>query len=215
MCGTFSVKLSTVAGRSRYPLPAPDEQTLLDELRVRLVEPAELPRFQRLLHRLHYLKSLKPVGERLSYVATHARGEWLGLLIFNAAAKHLKLREAWIGWTSEQAWRRLSLVVETFVDPDQFCGTVAIITSNTINPSGCSCGNCVATPAAVCKPSISKRIWPGSKPKCRCAVACPLKRLSRSPTSSSKCPNIGIATEDPGTGAGQAAQGRPGLGARS
>ena len=84
-------------------MPAPDEQTLLDELRVRLVEPAERPRFQRLLHRLHDLKSLKPVGERLYYVATNARGEWLGLLIFNAAAKHLKLREAWIGWTSAQA----------------------------------------------------------------------------------------------------------------
>ena len=74
-------------------MPAPDEQTLLDELRVRLVEPAELPRFQRLLHRLHYLKSLKPVGERLYYVATNARGEWLGLLIFNAAAKRLFVRE--------------------------------------------------------------------------------------------------------------------------
>ena len=151
----------------RCRLPAPDEQTLLDELRVRLVEPAELPRFHRLLHRLHYLRSLKPVGERLYYVATNARGEWVALLIFNAAAKHLKLREAWIGWSSAQARRRLSLVVnnsrflllpnktvpnlgtktlrlvldrlsddwqaryghpvlvvETFVDPTQFCGTV-------------------------------------------------------------------------------------------
>ena len=148
-------------------LPALDEQTLLDQLQVRLVDPAELPRFHRLLHRLHYLKSLKPVGERLYYVATDGRGQWLGLLIFNAAAKHLKLREGWIGWTSAQARRRLSLVVnnsrflvlphktvpnlgtktlrlvlerlsddwqaryghpvlvvETFVDPEQFCGTV-------------------------------------------------------------------------------------------
>jgi hypothetical protein len=155
---------------SRYRLPAPDEQTLLDQLQVRLLEPAELPRFHLLLHRLHYLKSLKPVGERLYYVATDARGEWLALLIFNSAAKHLKLREKWIGWTSAQARRRLSLVVnnsrflvltnrpnrtvpnlgsktlrlvldrlsadwqaryghpvlvvETFVDPEQFCGTV-------------------------------------------------------------------------------------------
>jgi len=152
---------------SKYRLPAPDEQTLLDQLQVRLVEPSELPRFHRLLHRLHYLKSLKPVGERLYYVATDARGEWLALLVFNGAAKHLKLREKWIGWTSAQARRRLSLVVnnsrfllvphknvpnlgskvlrlvlerlsddwqaryghpvlvvETFVDPEQFCGTV-------------------------------------------------------------------------------------------
>ena len=152
---------------SKYRLPAPDEQTLLDQLQVRLVEPSELPGFHRLLHRLHYLKSLKPVGERLYYVATDARGEWLALLVFNGAAKHLKLREKWIGWTSAQARRRLSLVVnnsrfllvphknvpnlgskvlrlvlerlsddwqaryghrvlvvETFVDPEQFCGTV-------------------------------------------------------------------------------------------
>ena len=147
--------------------PAPDEQALLDQLQVRLVEPGELPRFHRLLRRLHYLGSLKPVGERLYYVATDARGGWVALLVFNGAAKHLKLREQWIGWTSAQARRRLSLVVnnsrflvlphmsvpnlgskvlamvldrlsddwqaryghrvlvvETFVDPEQFCGTV-------------------------------------------------------------------------------------------
>jgi len=152
---------------SKYRLPAPDEQTLLDQLQVRLVEPAELPGFHGLLRRLHYLGSLKPAGERLYYVATDARGEWLALLVFNGAAKHLKLREKWIGWTGAQARRRLSLVVnnsrfllvphktvpnlgtkvlrlvldrlsddwqaryghpvlvvETFVDPEQFCGTV-------------------------------------------------------------------------------------------
>lgn len=152
---------------SNYRLPVPDEQTLLDQLQIKLVDAAELPRFHRLLHRLHYLKSLKPVGERLYYVATDAQGEWLALFVFNAAAKHLKLREKWIGWTSEQARRRLSLVVnnsrflvlphktvpnlatkalrmvlerisddwqaryghpvlvvETFVDPEQFRGTV-------------------------------------------------------------------------------------------
>lgn len=152
---------------SKYRLPAPDEQAVLDQLQVRLVDPAELPRFHKLLHRLHYLKSLKPVGERLYYVATDAQGQWLALWIFSTAAKHLKRRERWIGWTPEQARRRLSLVVnnsrflvlphrtvpnlgskalrlvlerlsedwqaryghpvgvvETFVDPEQFCGTV-------------------------------------------------------------------------------------------
>jgi hypothetical protein len=89
------------------------------------------------------------------------------LLVFSGAAKHLKHRDQWIGWTHEQRRRRLSLVtnnsrflllpefsvpnlgsrvlrltlqrlpadwqtryghpvevVETFVDPAQFCGTV-------------------------------------------------------------------------------------------
>ena len=152
---------------TKHPWPTPDEQTLLNGLQVRLVKPEELPRFHRLLRRLHYLKSLKPVGERLYYVVTDARGKWAALLVFNSASKHLKCREEWIGWTTEQARRRLSLVVnnsrflvlphchvpnlgskalrlvldrlsddwqaryghpvlvvETFVDPDQFCGTV-------------------------------------------------------------------------------------------
>ena len=152
---------------SKYRLPAPDEQTLLDGLQARLVEPDELPRFHSLLRRHHYLGSLKPVGERLYYAVTDAQDEWVGIMVFNGAAKHLKLREEWIGWTSAQARRRLSLVVnnsrfllvphksvpnlgtkalrmvldrlsddwqaryghpvlvvETFVDPEQFCGTV-------------------------------------------------------------------------------------------
>jgi hypothetical protein len=89
------------------------------------------------------------------------------VLVFNAAAKHLKHRDQWIGWSDEQRRRRLSLVtnnsrflllpdfavpnlgsrvlrltlarlrqdwqtryghpvevVETFVDPEQFRGTV-------------------------------------------------------------------------------------------
>lgn len=148
-------------------MPAPDEQTLLDQLQARLLEPSELPRFNERLDADHYLQSHKPFGERLYYVVTDAQGQWLGLLLFSAAAKHLKLREQWIGWTAAQARRRLSLVVnnsrflvlpdktvpnlgtkalrlvldrlstdwqaryghpvlvaETFVDPEQFCGTV-------------------------------------------------------------------------------------------
>jgi len=140
---------------------------LLDELQVRLVKPSELPRFNQLLDAHHYLQSPQPFGERLYYVVTDAQGQWLALLLFSAAAKHLQRREEWIGWTSEQARRQLSLmvnnsrflvlpdktvpnlatkalrlvlerlsddwqaryahlvlVVETFVDPEQFCGTV-------------------------------------------------------------------------------------------
>ena len=101
------------------------------------------------------------------YAAVDGRGHWLAVLVFSAAAKHLKHRDRWIGWTRAQCDRRLSLVVnnsrflilprvhcpnlgsralrltldrlsadwqaryghpvlvvETFVDPDQFNGTV-------------------------------------------------------------------------------------------
>jgi hypothetical protein len=147
--------------------PRPEEQTVLDQLQVRLLESVELKRCNQLLEEHHYLGSVKPVGERLYYVASDHQGEWLALLVFAAAAKHLKYRDRWIGWTDAQRERRLAavvnnirflllpaktvpnlgtrvlrmvlarlsddwqpayghpvLVVETFVDPEQFCGTV-------------------------------------------------------------------------------------------
>ena len=45
------------------------------------------------------------------YVAIDAQGHWLALLLFSAAAKHLKHRDQWIGWTRAQCDRRLSLAV--------------------------------------------------------------------------------------------------------
>jgi Domain of unknown function (DUF4338) len=145
--------------------PSPDQQHLLESLEVRLVEQAELARVQDLLSRHHYLGALQAVGERLFYVA-QVGAQWLALLCFHAAAKHLRPRDAWIGWTPEQRRRRLTLVannarflilpevacpnlasrtlrlcldrlsadwqqryghpilaVETFVDPQLFCGT--------------------------------------------------------------------------------------------
>lgn len=147
--------------------PSPEKQTILDNLQARLLLPSELERCHQLLDQHHYLGSPKPVGERLYYVVTDPQGEWLALLIFAAAAKHLRNRDRWIAWTDVQRERRLSLVannirflllpdktfpnlgtkslrlvlarlsqdwqdryghpllvVETFVDPDQFCGTV-------------------------------------------------------------------------------------------
>lgn len=153
------------------PKPArlPDEaqQQLLNQTCVNLATRTQLPRINRLLDKHHYLGSLRPVGERLYYIATDAAGVWLAILVFNAAANHLKLREQWIGWSSEQLRRRRSLItnncrflllpegdvpnlgsrvlrltldrlsqdwqeqyghpillVETFVDPEKFSGTV-------------------------------------------------------------------------------------------
>jgi len=150
-----------------FRLPNCEEQALLDQVQVRLLERDELRKANRLLDKHHYLKSVKPVGQRLYYVATDAQGQWLAILLFSAAAQHLKHRDRWIGWTVSQRQRRLSLVtnntrfvllpdrtvpnlggkvlktvlqrlsadwqaryghpvviVETFVDPEQFCGTV-------------------------------------------------------------------------------------------
>ena len=148
-------------------MPTEKEQWLLEHLAVRPIRRDEDARAQRLLERHHYLGGLKAVGERISYVICSPTGGWLGLAIFCSAAKHLKPRDTWIGWTVEQCRRRLGLVinnarflilpahqtpnlatramrlildrvsgdwqaryghpvllVETFVDPAQFSGTI-------------------------------------------------------------------------------------------
>lgn len=89
----------------------PDQQQLLDGLQVRLLTAAELPRAQQLLDEHHYLGSLKPVGERLHYAVTDRAGDWLGVLVFCAAARRLRARDQWIGWSDEQRRRRLPLLV--------------------------------------------------------------------------------------------------------
>jgi len=85
-------------------------QALLNHVTVRPARKDEEPRCERLLNRHHYLGAPRPVGERLYYVAQGPQGGWMAVLLFCAAAKHLKPREQWIGWTSEQRRRRLGLV---------------------------------------------------------------------------------------------------------
>ena len=92
-------------------MPSPENQAVLESLQVRIAEPCELERCHQLLDEHHYLKSPKPVGERLYYVVTDAQGQWLAVMIFAAAAKHLRARDQWMGWTDAQREKRLSLVV--------------------------------------------------------------------------------------------------------
>jgi hypothetical protein len=64
----------------------------------------------RLLTRHHYLGALQPVGEQVIYLAVGPNGGWRAILVFCAAANHLRYRDQWIGWTNEQRRRRLALV---------------------------------------------------------------------------------------------------------
>jgi hypothetical protein len=64
----------------------------------------------RWLAKLHDLGRLQPVGEQMRYVAVTANGGWVALLVFAAAAKNLKARERWIGWTLAQRRKRWSLI---------------------------------------------------------------------------------------------------------
>ena len=107
---------------SGVTLPTVEQQQLLDGLQVRLLEPDELPRAQQLLDAHHYLGGLQPVGERLHYALIDAHGDWLGVLVFCAAARRLRPRDQWIGWSDEQRRRRLPLVVSNtrfLLLPDQ------------------------------------------------------------------------------------------------
>lgn len=89
---------------------AAEQQHLLDGIQIRLLAPEEWPRAGQLLEEHHYLGSLKPVGERLHYVVTDAQDDWLGVLVFCAAARRLRPRDQWIAWSDEQRRRRLPLI---------------------------------------------------------------------------------------------------------
>ncbi len=91
-------------------LPTLEQQALLEEVKVRFLERREHSRCQQLLEEHHYLKGIRAVGEQMHYVAEDSHGRWLAVLIFCAAAKHLKHRDRWIGWSEQQRWKRLSLV---------------------------------------------------------------------------------------------------------
>lgn len=91
--------------------PATDtaETTMLAQVEVRLITPAEQARWEQLVTEHHYLKSAQMVGEQLRYVAEVA-GQWVALLGWCAAAYHLKGRDTWIGWDANQRRARLGLL---------------------------------------------------------------------------------------------------------
>lgn len=82
----------------------------LGQVVVRLIEPWERERFDRLLVEKHYLHSARVGGRSLRYVA-ELNGEWVALICFSGAAPHVKAREKWIGWSVRQRARRLGFVV--------------------------------------------------------------------------------------------------------
>jgi hypothetical protein len=93
-------------------LPNNDEQSLLEQLQVRLVVPAERRRWDQLVRQHHYLKNARLVGEQLRYVVIDAAGNWLALIGWSAAAMHLKARDQSIEWTDRQREARLHLLAQ-------------------------------------------------------------------------------------------------------
>ncbi|MDQ1301862.1 MAG: ISAs1 family transposase [Chloroflexota bacterium] len=97
--------------KAKFRRPSASEQLVLEHFQLQLLtEPAELERCDALIVEHHYLHSATLVGEHLRYVATY-KGEWLAVVCFSAGSYHLRYRDQFIGWSSEQRRRRLPLVV--------------------------------------------------------------------------------------------------------
>jgi hypothetical protein len=79
---------------------------------VELISPRQKPRWNQLVRKHHYLKSADLVGEQLRYVVTDAKGNWLALMGWSAAALHIKARDQSIEWSKEQRERRLHLLAQ-------------------------------------------------------------------------------------------------------
>jgi hypothetical protein len=95
--------------KPKFVRPEPEEQQVLEHLTVRAVQPKERERYQALMVEHHYLHDHRLVGEQLCYVVTY-RGQWLALASWCAAARYLKARDQFIGWTAEQCRRRRALI---------------------------------------------------------------------------------------------------------
>jgi hypothetical protein len=95
-----------------HRLPSPDEQAVLDQLRVALVPRPQKARWDRWVRQHHYLKSARLVGEQLRYVVTDARGHWLALIGWSAPALHRKARDQSIEWSDAQREARLHLLAQ-------------------------------------------------------------------------------------------------------
>ncbi len=87
LCGTSPEQYFTLPGmrsnQIKFRKPEPDEQHVLEHLTVRLVRPEEIPRFDELLVKEHYLHSAQLVGEHLRYVAA-GQSQWLALASWSA-----------------------------------------------------------------------------------------------------------------------------------
>ena len=103
------------------PILTDQQQALLEGVQVRLIPSEEKEKFDRFIVEGHYLHNADFVGEQLRYVAEY-QGQWVALLVWNAAAYKLKLREQWIGWSDRQKKRRLPLAVNNsrFFIPQAF-----------------------------------------------------------------------------------------------
>jgi hypothetical protein len=94
--------------RRRYV--APDEQHVLDHgYLLLLTSDPDVAQCDEAIRQHHYLRGVTLVGEHLRYAFVY-QGRWLAVATWSSAAFHLKDRDQFIGWSSEQCARRRGLL---------------------------------------------------------------------------------------------------------
>ena len=83
----------------------------LARVQVRAARADETARCEQELAAHHYLPVAQVAGDRGWQIA-ECEGQWVAVLLWCAAAKRLKAREAWIGWDPRTHAERLKLVVQ-------------------------------------------------------------------------------------------------------
>ena len=87
----------------------PQSSSELSSVVVRLARVEERPRARELLRQFHYLGFNGVAGESIFYVAT-IRDKWVAVLVWTAAALHVRCREDWIGWDHVVQKKRLRFI---------------------------------------------------------------------------------------------------------
>lgn len=96
--------------RAKRKKPSPSEQHVLEHARVVLLsKPDEIARCDELIVEHHYLKDATLVGEHLRYALVYQK-KWYAVATWGGAAFHLKARDEFIGWSSDQCRARRSLI---------------------------------------------------------------------------------------------------------
>lgn len=87
-----------------------EEQHILEHGHTELLRsPEDIARCDQAIVAHHYLHNVTLVGEHLRYALVY-KGRWLAVATWSSAAFHLKDRDAFIGWSSEQCRRRRALL---------------------------------------------------------------------------------------------------------
>lgn len=99
-----------------------DELQILEHGHLRLLNsPDDIGRCDQAIVAHHYLHNVTLVGEHLRYAFIY-KGQWLAVATWSSAAFHLKDRDHFIGWSSEQRRRRRALLANNsrlLVMPDR------------------------------------------------------------------------------------------------